>query len=154
MSEQNGPIVSEFWYRIYPELRHFKSREELREAKNVFRKKVLWRRRGWGVVLVIAAAVGGLGLVSARWLLSIGLPVWLASTVNLGVWLFLGSFASLFFWHRPYIRFVRQYLVDRGIIVCLKCGYDLRGQTIARCPECGKAFDPKTLSTGDPEIGT
>ncbi len=36
---------------------------------------------------------------------------------------------------------LRRYLVDAGYLVCLECGYDLRGQTISRCPECGAAFD-------------
>lgn len=31
--------------------------------------------------------------------------------------------------------------------VCLKCGYLLRGLTEPRCPECGRAFDPRNPST-------
>ena len=27
-------------------------------------------------------------------------------------------------------------------MLCLGCGYDLRGQVEHRCPECGRAFDP------------
>lgn len=30
---------------------------------------------------------------------------------------------------------------------CLRCGYDLRGQTTPRCPECGLEFDPEQLET-------
>jgi hypothetical protein len=30
---------------------------------------------------------------------------------------------------------------------CAKCGYDLRGLTIARCPECGEPFHPALLTT-------
>ena len=30
---------------------------------------------------------------------------------------------------------------SRGRPHCLKCGYDLRGQTVPRCPECGAEFD-------------
>jgi len=26
---------------------------------------------------------------------------------------------------------------------CRHCGYDLRGQQVCRCPECGEAFDPQ-----------
>ena len=29
---------------------------------------------------------------------------------------------------------------------CAECGYDLRGNTGGRCPECGREFDPATLS--------
>ena len=41
---------------------------------------------------------------------------------------------------------VRRKLAERGVLVCLHCGYDLRGQTVCRCPECGKAFDPQRLT--------
>ena len=53
--------------------------------------------------------------------------------------------AFVFTWTRPYIRFVRRYLQERGIAVCLNCGYDLRGQRDPRCPECGREFDANLL---------
>lgn len=43
-------------------------------------------------------------------------------------------------------RFIWRKLAERGRLVCLHCGYDLRGQTVCRCPECGKAFDPQRLT--------
>lgn len=30
---------------------------------------------------------------------------------------------------------------------CIECGYNLRGVTRPVCPECGRSFDPKRLST-------
>jgi hypothetical protein len=30
---------------------------------------------------------------------------------------------------------------------CLECRYDLRGQTVFRCPECGLQFDPANPTT-------
>lgn len=35
---------------------------------------------------------------------------------------------------------------------CLKCGYDLSQLTEHRCPECGRAFDPKDPTTFVPEF--
>jgi hypothetical protein len=32
-------------------------------------------------------------------------------------------------------------------LVCKKCGYDLRGLTDHRCPECGQAFDPRRMES-------
>jgi hypothetical protein len=43
-------------------------------------------------------------------------------------------------------RFVWRRCAQHGVLVCMHCGYDLRGQTVCRCPECGKPFDPKRLS--------
>ncbi len=34
-------------------------------------------------------------------------------------------------------RTLRKYLCERGLTVCMRCGYDLRGQREQRCPECG-----------------
>jgi hypothetical protein len=38
-------------------------------------------------------------------------------------------------------------LIDRAVVLercgfrCRQCGYDLQGQTVPRCPECGREFD-------------
>ena len=40
---------------------------------------------------------------------------------------------------------VRRYLRERGIPVCLHCGYSLRGLTDPRCPECAREFDAALL---------
>ena len=34
---------------------------------------------------------------------------------------------------------------------CVKCGYDLRGQTEPCCPECGNPFDPGLLAKNTKE---
>jgi hypothetical protein len=41
----------------------------------------------------------------------------------------------------PVKHAVREQLNRNGWVVCLQCGYDLRGQTEPRCPECG-TFSP------------
>jgi hypothetical protein len=46
-------------------------------------------------------------------------------------------------------RQCRILLCEAGIPVCLHCGYDLRGQTEARCPECGRAFERPKLGGGE-----
>ena len=112
MPEQDEPRIRKFWYRYYPELRFFKSRQELREAKDIFRKQGSLKRRGWGVVLVLAVAAAVLSAVAFRWLVSLGLSTWLALVINMAAFALFGAFVSLFLWHRPYIRFVRQYLQD------------------------------------------
>jgi len=46
---------------------------------------------------------------------------------------------------------IRRELAARGYRICIHCGYDLRGQTELRCPECGLAFPPpKQKSPSNP----
>lgn len=55
-------------------------------------------------------------------------------------------FAHLHLWIRPRIHEnLRRQLLARGVPICLACGYDLRGQTVPRCPECGAACEPSLV---------
>jgi hypothetical protein len=58
-------------------------------------------------------------------------------------------YSALFTTHLLYrkrrAREFRKLLCEQGIPICLHCGYDLRGQTDPRCPECGRPFDPTLL---------
>jgi len=66
--------------------------------------------------------------------------------VPIGIPLMLGVMALGFRLARRGIeRHLRTRLLAAGVPVCMHCGYDLRGQTQARCPECGRAFDPHLL---------
>ena len=49
-------------------------------------------------------------------------------------------------WRHRFRRLLRKRLIATGVPICIKCGYDLRGQTEPRCPECGTAFE-RTLLT-------
>lgn len=37
------------------------------------------------------------------------------------------------------LRRLREYMNEKGITVCIGCGYDLRGSIAPRCPECGES---------------
>lgn len=43
---------------------------------------------------------------------------------------------------RRHQRVLLGALVDLGVLVCRRCGYNLLGQVSPRCPECGEAFEP------------
>ncbi len=48
----------------------------------------------------------------------------------------------IFVQYRKWMRvFLREYLNDHGIPICLNCGYDLRGLVSGACPECGTGFE-------------
>lgn len=113
--------------------------EEERSAarRHVYHKlSVDWQF--WGVIAVV------MGLV---------MPVTIWGTIRLAAWLpsfriavsaVLGALVGggvtvlvLRAFHRKSQRILRAYLVDRGVPVCLACGYFRRGAADARCPECG-----------------
>lgn len=43
----------------------------------------------------------------------------------------------------PVRRALRKELAERGVAICVECGYDLRGQPVPRCSECGTPFDER-----------
>lgn len=51
-------------------------------------------------------------------------------TLPCGAFAILGSFAAR-------RESVREKLAPKDAMLCLKCGYDLRGAPVPRCPECG-----------------
>jgi len=55
---------------------------------------------------------------------------------------------GIYTFRRRIQRSLRQQLNARGTPVCLKCGYDLRGQVDARCPECGTPFNFRAPPAG------
>jgi hypothetical protein len=52
----------------------------------------------------------------------------------------------------PYFLLIdRVVVLERSGFRCQGCGYDLQGQTVPRCPECGREFDERErtrLETG------
>ncbi len=61
--------------------------------------------------------------------------------------LFLGI--GFLFGAVPYFGYTKRPRYDTATqddAVCLQCGYQLRGLTEHRCPECGTPFDPRALS--------
>lgn len=137
--------------RLYPELRRFASREEAGKVVKAWQKQQLRTPRFWfGLVAYTCGAAG----VALAILLSIGQWLPIPPSMYGGL---VGGFvggsgagAMAWFWRRRFTRYLRQQLVARGIPICLKCGYDLRGQTEPRCPECGTAFE---LSSSDQLAG-
>lgn len=84
----------------------------------------------------------------------LGSLCWLADRHNLPLWLLLTAVIVAIpillvgrYWaiKSRVQRSVRTWLVQQGYPLCVRCGYDLRGLTDPRCPECGSRFDPDLL---------
>jgi len=63
---------------------------------------------------------------------------------NVIFWPTVVFYPSVCLWlRRQRIRVdLRRQLAERGIPICIQCGYDTRGLTEHRCPECGTPFEP------------
>jgi fructose-specific phosphotransferase system IIC component len=75
-------------------------------------------------------------LLAKRW----RLPQWLPGVVTA----FITSLTSVLVvhvvWRGPLQAQIRRELNERGIPLCIRCGYNLTGLTQPRCPECGTPF--------------
>lgn len=130
----------------YPELQHFASPEQVKEAMHAWKKRLLKMPRFWFGLLGYTLGVGVLVLailISLRPWLSI--PSSMFGGIVGGVTGGSGMVVLTWFWRHRCQRFLRQQLIASGIPICLKCGYDLRGQTEPRCPECGTPFDAELI---------
>jgi len=47
----------------------------------------------------------------------------------------------LILWLPCFFLLERAVVLERRGVRCRQCGYNLRGQTVPRCPECGQEFD-------------
>ena len=128
--------------RRYPELRHFASRDDANRAVYAWNKQLMKMPRFW---LGLVGYTCGVGVTVAAILIAVRpwlhIPSHMYGGIVGGVTGGSGLVMVTWFWRHRCRRFLRQQLAAHGIPVCLKCGYDLRGQTEPRCSECGTSFD-------------
>ena len=132
---------SNMWLtRIYPELSRLSSGAERRDLVSQARKRlaVHWPRLCLAAVAIVLGVFSLLTLANAVRLPSVA--VQLTATVPA---ILFGTCAIHVFWKRPMQLRIRRVLNERGIPVCLHCGYSLAGLPEPRCPECGEPFEPK-----------
>jgi len=127
----------------FPELLFFPTEEE-REAAYEQAKKQAGHYRWYVLVcLVLTIVIRHLlkALVLARCNVSESLldgVLWIVTVAG-------ASYAALYLLRNRVTRSLRRQLIERGVPICFRCGYDLRGQDRPRCPECGQPFDERLL---------
>lgn len=88
----------------------------------------LWNVLLWlalGAVLMVGAFMGARGLVLVLAAIGTGLFWWVTGMADIfGGWML-----------PPWVQALKY-----GRNFCQKCGFDLQGQEVKRCPECGKRF--------------
>lgn len=128
---------------LLPELRLARTgaeeEEALRRSKFGVRS---WQRIIW-LGTVVPALIAGIAILAVT--IERALPLhWgiklLLQTTSITCFSATVSLLFNWTWRNPMRKEVRIYLQGIGVPICIKCGYDLRGQTIARCPECATPF--------------
>lgn len=132
---------------LYPELRLASERHGRHDLFNTAQRKLLYNPWAWvvaipGTTLLIVPLYFGKILLLRYGLIS----AWLANLILALILLLYVFWVSTFVFVKPMRKYMRREMVKRGIFVCLRCGYDLRGLQQPRCPECGTPFDTRTHS--------
>ena len=122
------PLDPIHYSRIFPELRLIDTPAERKQAMEKAQVSVMptWAV-GLFMLVVVACAVGMFLTLEAfaapKWAHGIGFGILPPAAVAVGgIWLF----------RRRIQRSLRRQLIDHGVPVCLKCGYQLRGQVERR----------------------
>ena len=129
--------------RLYPDLARA---PDAQVRRDVWRNAAKRCRQSLLLGLVLAVIVGGLVLgafvgVSRDFVVSPWWPPLLRGLVAAYiVWLVLSLFYPLVARDRMR-RLLWEHLAKEGVPICTGCGYDLRGQIGAVCPECGRPLE-------------
>ncbi|MCA9254110.1 MAG: hypothetical protein KDA33_00670, partial [Phycisphaerales bacterium] len=143
--QHSGPHMSWIDNPLLPELERFptdfQKEEALRTAKSQRPTLILI-----SVFLVLALAIVGVMLFLTKTFLPAGrISEFIGQvTCQLLITLIM-AYLGIRLWVTPIRRSLRRTLVNLGVPICVPCGYDLRGQVKATCPECGASFDPGLL---------
>jgi hypothetical protein len=70
-------------------------------------------------------------------------PLWVTMLLFAAVYVPLQLIVVLWIEKWRIRKLARDYILLRGRPMCLSCGYDLRGQEVPRCPECGWECDAR-----------
>jgi len=125
-----------FSLKRYPELELFPAG---RERHVVFHKAMRGIWNSWRFRLAYVTSY--LVIFGGGWLL--GSYSGLDRRVVFLYYLFMATGITLqghWFLARGIRASLRKMASQRGVPICVSCGYDLRGQIERRCPECGAPF--------------
>lgn len=134
---------------LYPELARFPTRDR-RDTVNQAAARMMLSSPGFCARLILVLVCNIVIGVWGRRFIPLGL---LSTTVSVFGLIIIVSAAGGIWIGMAYVQRVKRYfrkvLVEDGIPICIRCGYDLSGQTETRCPECGQPFSPGLLRKGN-----
>jgi len=121
---------------MFSELERFETLDDRRQVIERVKDAVGKRESYIGLLLLFT-----LGFFAVDWAVRkpFGLPDWLVP-IKPGIAMVISGFVALYLMRRRLRPVLWQFMNERAMPTCMKCGYDLRGQVDRRCPECGTAF--------------
>ena len=136
-------------------MERFDSRESANAAyKSAWRAVVrTWQFWVFLILFLIAVPISLLSVLRTFGLWSVASPGISGAIYGALAGGCIGASFQLAF-RNPVRRMLRERLAADGVPICVPCGYDLRGQTSPRCPECGTDFDPSLLDNASPQRQT
>ena len=129
--------------RIVPELKRF---ENLHERSNAWHKAYGglpgWCRAcaTWLPALAMVCTLIASSLLGPRYRGPEGVLLTVVRVLLTWATFLLTYMAVLYCFRTRLRRAVRKHLSRLGLLICVPCGYVLRGLEGHRCPECGRAF--------------
>jgi len=135
---------------VWPEMALVRDNRERAELMRRFR----WRFFGgniWFYVYVLGVMVISLLLTIYAKPLCARAAAWLGIPAIVLYGLLLVAIVIAYYlgisllWARSIRVAIREHLQQTGVAVCIGCGYDCRGLSEARCPECGRTFPAELL---------
>lgn len=136
------------WHILHtspPEIMRLEDKEERRRAYGNMVRAFHRDRRNWVSIFMCVLVYGciKLGCIKACALTAGGQWSHVGFAMVVIVIMVFPLLASplFFLWHRKRMsKYLRKYLNEHGVPICMPCGYDLRGQVDPYCPECGTPF--------------
>lgn len=135
-----------FERKLLPELERFPDAQSAENALKSAKRKRSWIALILIFILLIVMGVGLRQFVIDRFLPAGMLRDIVVKALLLSALTSASGYLGIRLWVAPIRYELRQMLVERGIPICIPCGYDLQGQQIPRCPECGAPFAPDLLT--------
>ncbi len=142
--------MENFWGLQY-DLAHIEGLAERAALRESAKRRVM---RGWwhfALTLLVVAAAPRLATYVANHLSRVlPVPRFILTMLCISTIMFAYVAVLALLYRGRMRRAIRELLRARGVHVCLACGYDLRGGTGVRCPECGTLDRPDSSALVPP----
>lgn len=138
----NLPRNQRFMGQILPEITLLEDEDERVLVMRALTRQMMRSVKLWLAVIGYSVLIGILGGSILPIIRSLGVPPQAHPPIGGAVIGFVAVSCLAWILKPEAQRRLRAMLRERGVAVCMACGYDLRGTPEPRCPECGQPAAP------------